>query len=208
MTNNNKRSFYTILSLSFPRLIKDSYNIIASSHYLGTIFEPYNFTSSSLCERLEIVYDSTLKIVIISNEFTEVSSSKIGNSISNDFMVFNFPADFFFSKDSIEKVLIKNKKIHQFIFAFKDIEYADIVANLALHNIIISGGSNTKKHILSPIQLRLARFLIAIYPSTGSNVINSFHPDRKGKTSGYDYTSKEAKKEISQFIEYKLKEKE
>lgn len=203
---NNKKSFYTILALSAPRLMKDSYNVIASSHYLGTMGD--NFTSSILAKRLEMVYDGNLKIVIISNDITEYSSSNIGDSISSDFLIFNFPADLFFSTDNIEKVLIKNKNINQCIFIFKDRDYGQIVSNLALFNIIISGGSNTKKHILSPIQLRLARFLIAILPLTGSNVVNSFHSYRKDKNACFDYTTKEAKEEISQYIEHKLKEAE
>ena len=205
---NNKRSFYTIISFSFPRLIKGSYNIIASSHYLGTIFEPYKFTSDMLAKRLETFFDNTLKIVFIANESPKISTIKIGDSIYNDFIIIDIPSESFFSTDIIEKILIKNKKIHQFIFIFKDRDYRDIVSNLALFNIIISGGSNTKKHILSPIQLRLARFLIAFLPMTGSNVVNSFHPDRIGKTSGYDWTTKEAKEVIEQKIEYLLKENE
>jgi len=204
--NNNNKTFSTIISFSFPRLIKGSYNIIASSHYLGTIFEPYRDTPDMLAKRLETFFDSTLKIVIIANDLTKLSTSKIGDSISNDFMIFNFPSELFFSTISIEEILIKNKSIHQCIFIFKDRDYRDIVSNLALFNIIVSGGSNTKKHILSPIQLRLARFLIAIYPMTGSNVANSFHPDRIGKTSGYDWTTKKAKEEIAQEIEFLLKE--
>jgi hypothetical protein len=44
-----------------------------------------------------------------------------------------------------------------------------------LHKIISSGGSNTKKHILSPIQLRLARFILAMSDNSGKDVANSFH---------------------------------
>lgn len=199
-TTNFKLPFSLYLS---PRLINGSYSIIASSHYLS--FMDDKFTPSILAKRLEMVYDGNLKIVIISNDITDFSSSNIGDSISNDFMLFNFPAELFFSTGNIEKVIIKNKNINQFIFIFKNRDYGDIVSNLALFNIIISGGSNTKKHILSPIQLRLARFLIAILPLTGSDVANSFHSDRINKKAGFDFTTKEAKEEIAQFIEYKLK---
>ena len=88
---------------------------------------------------------------------------------------------------------------------FKDRDYGDIVANLALFNIIVSGGSNTKKHILSPIQLRLARFVIAFLPLCGSTVANSFHSYRKNKHAGYDWTTKKAKEEIAQDIEFLVK---
>lgn len=58
--------------------------------------------------------------------------------------------------------LINNKNINHSIFLFRNLDYREIVTNLALFKVIISGGSNSKKHILSPIQLRLARFIIAI----------------------------------------------
>jgi hypothetical protein len=183
MTNTNK-TFYTILSLSFPRYLNGSYNIIASSHYLGFMLD--KFSPSMLANRLDIFYDSTLKIVNINNESTEFTTNKLGDSFSKEFTIYNFPDKLFFSSDIIEHILINNKKIHQFIFMFKDRDYGDIVANLALFNIIVSGGSNTKKHILSPIQLRLARFVIAFLPLCGSTVANSFHSYRKNKHAGYD----------------------
>jgi hypothetical protein len=117
-------------------------------------------------------------------------------------MFLKVPENNFYTKDGIQNILIKNKNIHQCIFIFKDRDYGDIAANLSLFNIIVSGGSNTKKHILSPIQLRLARFLIAFLPLTGSNVANSFHSNRIGQNVGYDMTSKEVKKEISDFISF------
>lgn len=113
---NNKRYFYTIISFSFPRLINGSHNIIASSHYLGISFNPYNTTMDKLAKRLEMFFDSTLKIVFIGNETTEVSTSKIGDSIYNEFMIVNIPSrggsELFFSTNNIEEILIKNKKIH------------------------------------------------------------------------------------------------
>jgi hypothetical protein len=44
-----------------------------------------------------------------------------------------------------------------------------------LFRIAASGGSNAKRHILSPIQLRLARFIIAISDYSGAEVATSFH---------------------------------
>jgi hypothetical protein len=203
MTNNNK-SFYTILSLSKPRLMKDSsYNIIASSHYLGTFSSPFQIDSPILAKRLNMVFDSSLKIVGVSNEFTKDSYERIGDSISNDFMFFKITSESFFTTNNIQNILIENKNIHQCIFIFKDRDYGDIARNLSLFNIIVSGGSNTKKHILSPIQLRLARFLIAFLPLTGSDVVNSFHSYRVGQKVGYDMTTKEVKKEIEEFIRIK-----
>jgi hypothetical protein len=59
--------------------------------------------------------------------------------------------------------------------------------------VILTGGSNTKKHILSPIQLRLARFLIALLSGGGSDVANSFHSDRVKGRAKVDFTTNEVK---------------
>jgi hypothetical protein len=203
MTNNNK-TFFTIISFSSPRILKKSYNIIASSHYLSDVSVENRINTTALIERFRMFYDSTLKIVLINNEFTEFSSSKVGNSINDDITIFKLPENLFFDKKGLEEVLINNKNISQFIFIFKDKDYRDIVSNLALFNIIISGGSNTKKHILSPIQLRLARFLIAFLPLSGSTVANSFHSYRNNKTPGFDFTSKEGNEVLSHFTDNKI----
>lgn len=194
----NKRSFYTIISFSFPRLINGSYNIIASSHYTDNSLDPYNITPDMLAKRLDLLFNIPLKIIYINSKFKKVNINKIGNSINKKFSVIDIPSELFFKKDVIEKILIQNKKIHHFIFVFKNLDYREIVFKLAHFNIIISGGSNNKKHILSPIQLRLARFLIAFLPLTGPIVANSFHSNREGKSSTIDYTSKEAKEFIAQ----------
>jgi hypothetical protein len=55
-----------------------------------------------------------------------------------------------------------------------------------LFNIIVSSGSNSKKYILSPIQLRLARFIIAISDFSGSEVEDSFHFERESGKSRID----------------------
>jgi hypothetical protein len=198
---NNKKKFYTVLSLSAPRFIKNSYYFIASSHYLGSISEPYTINSPIFAKRLEMLYDNKIKIVVISDKFTKVYLEKPGDSISTDFRIVYIPTDLFLNNNAIEKLLIKNKKINQYIFIFEGLQYAEIVYKLAFYNIIVSGGSNTKKHILSPIQLRLARFLIAILPVTGSKVVNSFHSNRINQIPRIDLTSKEAKKITSQYIE-------
>jgi hypothetical protein len=190
MTNTNK-TFYTILSLSAPRLINGSYNIIASSHYLGFMDDKFN--PSILAKRLKMVYDSSLKFVNINNDITKFSISKVGDSFSKDFTILNFSNELFFTTDNLAHILIKNKNINQFIFMFKDRDYGELVANLALFNIIVSVGSNTKKHILSPIQLRLARFLIALLSGGGSDVANSFHSDRIKGRAKVDFTTNEVK---------------
>jgi hypothetical protein len=190
-TNNNE--FLTVLSLSAPRLINGSYSIIASSHYLSSSSLTFGIDSNTFAEKLEKVYNGNLKILAVDEVFTKTRMERIGDSFANNFYFLEVPAELFFSKEGIESILIENKNIHQYIFIFKDVDYGTIVTRLVLYNVILSGGSNTKKHILSPIQLRLARFLIALLSGGGSDVANSFHSDRiKGRAKVY-FTTNEVK---------------
>jgi hypothetical protein len=190
MTNNNNE-FLTVLSLSAPRLINGSYSIIASSHYLSSSSLTFGIDSNTFAEKLEKVYNGNLKILAVDEEFTEAKTERIGDSFANNFYFLEVPAELFFSLEGIKSILIKN--INQYIFIFKDVDYGTIVTRLALYNVILSGGSNTKKHILSPIQLRLARFLIALLNGGGSDVANSFHSDRIKGRAKVDFTTNEVK---------------
>jgi hypothetical protein len=205
---NNEKSFYTIMALSAPKFIKDSYYIIASSYYFGSIKMVNLLTGDTLVKRLDMVYDSNIRILIISKDYKELKVEKIGYFFSKDFILYYVPMDLFFSKEIIKEIIFENKNIHQFIFIFKDKDYGNLVADFNLFNIIISGGSNTKKHILSPIQLRLARFLIAYLPLTGFNVSNSFHSKREKKQAEFDFTSEAIKEEKAKYLANLKEEKE
>ena len=52
-----------------------TYNIIASSHYLSDVSVENRLNTTALIERFRMFYDSTLKIVMIKNEFSDFSSS-------------------------------------------------------------------------------------------------------------------------------------
>lgn len=174
MTNNNNNTFYSIIAFTSPKLINNIYSSIASSYYLTL---PVEVTAGyqNLSDRLNVVYTNKLKIIIIDQDMKESKSYKLGNSISNDYSIFEIPSSELFTEKGIDMYLINNNNINHSIFMFRNLNYKQIVINLALFKVIISGGSNSKKHILSPIQLRLARFIIAISAFNGSRVAESFH---------------------------------
>jgi hypothetical protein len=68
MTNNNKL-FYTIFSFSFPRFLKESFNIVASSHYLNNNLD-YPLNSQHLADRLDMIYNNKIRIIVIENDIT------------------------------------------------------------------------------------------------------------------------------------------
>lgn len=203
MTNN---TFYSVIAFTSPKLNNNNnnYNSIVSSHYLTLPLE-FPINSQKMSDKLDNVYTNKLKIIAIEDHTKDSKCYKIGHSFTNDYIIFSIVSSEFFSKEGIDTYLINNKNINHSIFMFRNLDYREIVTNLALFNIIISGGSNSKKHILSPIQLRLARFIIAINNSNGSEVANSFHFDRDTGKPQVDWTKKENKSLVSKLTEEQKK---
>lgn len=182
------------MAITTAKLNNEQYRAIASSYYL---LHPINLNSSEMINSLDIVYNNKLTIIIISEMVNKIEITKLGDSIYSNYTIYKIPPREFYVQSFINKTLLNNK-INQTILMFENKDYRTVVDNLALFNIIISGGSNTKKHLLSPVQLRLARFIIAISNFTGSDVAESFHFESESLKKGIDLTSTEAKLMISQ----------
>jgi hypothetical protein len=178
MTNNTtmKKIFFTIMAFTQPKLIENDkiYSVITSSHYFVKE-ESFNFNSIGFYERLNTVYKNKLLIIYITNSVETIEAKKIGNFFTSDYSLLLVPEKEFYSESFIKDAFIHNKDMNQTIFVFENLFYGQIVCNLALFKITTSGGSNSKKHILSPIQLRLARFVISISDFSGIEVATSFH---------------------------------
>jgi len=68
----------------------------------------------------------------------------------------------------------------------------------------ISGGSNSKKYLLSPHQFRLSQFLLCLQGTTAVvSVSDSFHKDykdyEKGDDKTFDYSPKKTQESIIDF---------
>jgi hypothetical protein len=73
------------------------------------------------------------------------------------------------------------------VFIFEGISWDFLLMIFRCNNLIVSGGTNTKRHILSPSELKLSQFILNIIPENYMTVVNSFHsdntePDSKGLT--------------------------
>jgi len=79
----------------------------------------------------------------------------------------------------IIKDTVDNKKLpNHLIFIFEETSWFEILAYFRKQNIIVSGGSTTKRHILSPIDIRLSQFFISVFRGKCTEIINSFHYDK------------------------------
>lgn len=84
----------------------------------------------------------------------------------------------FFSLSTFDYLFEENKeKSYEYIFMFEDTNWKNICVSFLTCGIDISGGSNNKKHLLSPLQFKLSLFLICLYGgSQASNVVKKdFH---------------------------------
>jgi DNA-dependent RNA polymerase len=92
----------------------------------------------------------------------------------------------FFTEEFLDDYLFSNKfNLINSAFIFDHTEWKDLVHKFKKLNITLSGGSNTKRQVLSPVQLNLARFVISIdgFKESHKSVVNSFniHEEVHGK---------------------------
>ena len=80
-----------------------------------------------------------------------------------------------FTTPSLFDLLMKGSYLKNFIFIFHNMSWHLIQALFRKHHILVSGGSSTKRHILSPTEFRLAIFIGWIFESSKSSVAKSFH---------------------------------
>ena len=81
--------------------------------------------------------------------------------------------DDFFSLSSIEYFFSEKKdKNFETFYAFKGKSWPNICSLFISAGVDISGGSNNKKHLLSPNQFRLAQFLFCLHGTEASKVIS------------------------------------
>lgn len=190
--NTENKQFYTAMAITKAKkhFNSDGYYAIASSH---VIFidnsKDYALEIEKLLPKLSSVYEGKLNIVLVSPEYPGFSARTIDNE--SQFTIIEVTRIEFFSQEVLNSLLIENTRINQTIFLFKNLEYRDVVNYIGINNIIISGGSNTHKHVLSPIQLRLARFIIGTSKDTGKTVAQSYH--YKESSESLDFTNKEVR---------------
>lgn len=88
-------------------------------------------------------------------------------------------SNLFTDKLFIDAVLKKSKFLNHLVFIFEDKKWVEIISLFKSNNITINGGSNTSKHILSPVQFKLAQFISCLEGMDYKKVGDSYHLSRK-----------------------------
>nr|YP_025889.1 DNA-dependent RNA polymerase [Moniliophthora perniciosa]AAQ74287.1 DNA-dependent RNA polymerase [Moniliophthora perniciosa] len=121
--------------------------------------------------------------------------------------------DNFFNLSFFEFIFEKEKQYSfEYIFVFDDMSWHKICARFATASIDISGGSNNKKHLLSPLQSKLSLFLACWQNGANSSmeIVESFHRElTETDKKLFDYTTKSIQDLIIEYVrsneEYKSK---
>jgi len=204
--NKNKNNFYIYVAFSSSKIINNLHHVIASSYFK---FYTESLDFDSILKRLEFLKVRKLIIINVINNDFKSKIDKFSHSFNTEFAIYNISRKDFFTKKILNLLLLKNHDNSRFmIFHFENQTWANLLLNFRRLDIIVSGGSNTKRHIISPVQLRLAQFIVCLEGFSSSGVVESFKLDLKSSTRmGIDLTTKEIKESMP-FIEEDFKKVE
>ena len=92
--------------------------------------------------------------------------------------------DFFLNDDIFNNLTNKNNNIKNFentfitdncVFIFNSLPLPFIVAAFKIRSVLLSGGSNSKRHIVSPVHFRLSQFITCVEGMRNNTVYNSYY---------------------------------
>lgn len=117
----------------------------------------------------------------------------------------------FFTKENLNSLILpKNDTKYDYkICLFFATNWSYLLSDFRLFNIVISGGSNTKRHMLSPLQNKLSKFIACYEENSDALVSDSFHFDRlpSNKTTHSLIDFKSKKSNFLEIIEQEKKDR-
>ena len=82
-------------------------------------------------------------------------------------------------KENLNYLILNKDPGHVYkIFLFLGTNWSYLLSDFRLFDIVISGGSNTKRHMLSPLQNKLSKFIACYEDNSDAIVSDSFHFDK------------------------------
>jgi|SRR5882757_2025040 len=213
-TNTNTKSSlpFTFVAFSLATGNNEYRKLIASTYFVKSFenFDINKFTSRVYLFNKISNERSFFIFVHVTNDLVESKLSSYGFTNSSiELYVYKVSFKNFFNDCFIIKNLLQYSKYsNRIIYGFENKIWGNIVVNFRFNKIIISGGSNTKRHFLSPVHMRLSQFITCVEGLEQGGVFESFHDFDKDKTSiMLDYSSKKINKIINEYKESKTKEK-
>ena len=171
----NSANLQIFVALSQVKQIKTEYQVIASTFFIS-LKHTSSIKLEDMVSRMEKLGWTKLIIIRVNDEAIEIKNVKLSSSILVDINIISIPTKEFFTEKWMNYFILNNQmQSHNIIYNFCGIKWQEVLTWFKWNNIIISGGSTTKRHILSPVQLRLGQFVTIAFGMNKSNAIESFH---------------------------------
>lgn len=197
MNTHQNQNFFHLITLTVP--VAKSKKAGFQSAIVSSMFIDGNklIIDPDLYQRMYTLGLRKFSLVIINHDIIGYDKREYGDKILNVYCsltVHFINANTFFSLKSFDLFFNKNKdKSFEFVFAFQNLPWNEICTNFISTGIDISGGSNTKKHLISSVQHRLSLFLMCFFGTKSSSFVNqSFHRElNENDKKLIDYSTKQ-----------------
>lgn len=163
--------------------INNNLHLIASTYFEKDV-KPLD--AEAIDERLAFFKMSRIILLHVSDEPQLKSLERYGSTLNHEIVVFSVSYEEFFTKKFLHEAIFAKNKIASsnfILFCFSDRSWFHLVHSFKECGISVSGGSSSKRHILSSVQLRLSQYLIIIRGIQFNSVIESFHHFEKINTN-------------------------
>jgi hypothetical protein len=159
--------------------LKDSYALFANIYFFD--YDILDIDPESLIERTsKILGYQTYFLIIVYPNYEEIKTEKIKSDFYPhcEINVIHTSFEELFSSGLMHKIYLENENstlAYRTIMNFRGWPYGALQAAFRAQNIILSGGSSQKRHILNPSTHRFSQFISAFESYNLNGVISSFH---------------------------------
>lgn len=173
-------NYITLLSLTRAKKI-NNYNQIIASCYKMENFILNKIQLEQIYSKMKLYNIPNLWIIIITDRKIDgLEKNSLIENIGYNLIYYYINFDLFFKTFND----LNKKESFKPIYVFENYLWEEIVTRFKKIDIIISGGSTNKKHLLSPIEIKLSQFILLLKGFNWANAVNSFYNNRV-----YDNTS-------------------
>lgn len=121
-----------------------------------------------------LYYNNYKYIFDINDNYPIQIIEKIDVGDNNTLILFKGDLKSLLANQELFKDVVQRNEIRKSLFIFHNIKWKDICKNFLENNIVISGGSSTRRHIISPVQVKLM-VVLNIFNFSYQDIVSSFN---------------------------------
>ena len=156
--------------------------LVSSTYYMANPFVSWDI--NKLSQRLHIMGFESVVIWNITNDKPYNQEISYGKIEANDgtpceLIIVSITMSQLFENETFSELFLKSSKhrtVNHYLY-FNNFSWLEVISMFRKNKIILSGGSNTKRHLLSTTEYRLAQFIACHDGARISNVSQSFYDE-------------------------------